>query len=164
MDKAALLAQVINHVKELRKNAAEATKGMLVPTDVDEVRVEQQTDGVGESSYVIRASLCCDYKQELLNDLRQALETLPLKTMRAEIATLGNRMVNVFVISACDGGKFKETDEGQLLASSVRQVLMSVLDKFYASEEFSSRNALSSKRRRVSFFNSVNSSSAGNLW
>lgn len=55
MDKAALLAEVINHVKELRKNAAEATKDMLVPSDIDEVRVEQETDGVGEASYTIRA-------------------------------------------------------------------------------------------------------------
>lgn len=163
MDKAALLAEVINHVKELRKNATEATKGMLVPMDVDEVRVEQQTD-VGESSHIIRAFLCCDFKHELLNDLRQALEALPLKTVRAEIATFGNRMVIVFLITGCDEEKFQDGEGGQFLASSVRQALMSVLDKFYASEEFSSRNALSSKRRRVSLFSNANSSSVGDLW
>lgn len=165
MDKAALLAEVINHVKELRKSATEATKGMLVPMDVDEVRVEQQTDAAGESSHIIRAFLCCDFKHELLNDLRQALEALPLKTVRAEIATFGNRMVNVFLITGCDEEKLEDNNEGvQFLVSSVRQALMSVLDKFYASEEFSSRNALSSKRRRVSLFSSANSSSVENLW
>lgn len=164
MDKAALLAEVINHVKELRKSATEATKGMLVPMDVDEVRVEQQTDA-GESSHIIRAFLCCDFKHELLNDLRQALEALPLKTVRAEIATFGNRMVNVFLITGCDEEKLEDNNEGgQFLVSSVRQALMSVLDKFYASEEFSSRNALSSKRRRVSLFSSANSSPVENLW
>lgn len=163
MDKAALLAEVINHVKELRKSATEATKGMLVPMDVDEVRVEQQTDA-GESSHMIRAFLCCDFKHELLNDLKQALEALPLKTVRAEIATFGNRMVNVFLITGSDEKKLEDSEGGQFLASSVRQALMSVLDKFYASEEFSSRNALSSKRRRVSLFSSANSSSVGNLW
>lgn len=164
MDKAALLAEVINHVKELRKSASEATEGMLVPMDVDEVRVEQETDA-GESSHIIRAFLCCDFKHELLNDLRQALEALPLKTVRAEIATFGNRMVNVFLITGCDEEKLEGNNGGgQFLVSSVRQALMSVLDKFYASEEFSSRNALSSKRRRVSLFGSANSSSVGNLW
>ncbi|KAL3509219.1 hypothetical protein ACH5RR_028620 [Cinchona calisaya] len=164
MDKAALLAEVVNHVKELRKKAAEATKGMLVPTDMDEVRVEQQTDGTSEDSYTIRAFLCCDYKQELLSDLRQALETLPLKTVRAEIATLGSRMVNVFEMTGYDQGNAEDSEGRQLLANSVRQALSSVLDKFYASEEFLSRNVLSSKRRRVSLFTSASSSSVENFW
>lgn len=165
MDKAALLAEVINHVKELRKKATEATKGMLVPTDTDEVRVEEhQADAAGEASYTIRAFLCCDYKHELLSDLRQALETLPLKTVSAEIATLGSRMVNVFEMTGSDQGNLENSEGRELLVNSVRQALRSVLDKFYASEEFLSRNALSSKRRRVSLFNASSSSSLENFW
>ncbi|KAI3457147.1 hypothetical protein Pfo_013810 [Paulownia fortunei] len=165
MDKAALLAEVINQVKELRRSVAEATNGTLVPTDIDEVKVEEQEDLNDGTSFSIRASLCCDFKHELLSDLREALEALPLKAVRAEIATLGSRMVNIFVISGRnEGANVEDGEGGQLLVNSVHQALRSVLDKFYASEEFSSRNTLSSKRRRVSFFSSSNSTSLGDIW
>uniref|UniRef100_A0A5B6YQI4 Putative transcription factor bHLH30-like n=1 Tax=Davidia involucrata TaxID=16924 RepID=A0A5B6YQI4_DAVIN len=164
MDKASLLAEVINHLKEVRKNAAEVTKGILIPMDIDEIRVEQQEDGSDGVSFSIRASLCCDYKHEILSDLRQALDALHLKTLRAEIATLGGRMMNVFVINCCKEENIKDTEGRQLLASSVRQAMRSVLDKFYASQEFSSRTTLSNKRRRVSFFDSSSPSSLGDFW
>ncbi|KAJ8568005.1 hypothetical protein K7X08_020727 [Anisodus acutangulus] len=165
MDKAALLAKVIGHIKELRVNAAEATKSVLVPTDIDEVKVEQQAEGSDGATYSVKASLCCDYKHELISDLRQALNTLPLKTLRAEVATLGSRMVSVFVITEGNEGNIEDTERCQLLVTSVRQALRSVLDKFYASEEFSSRSStLSSKRRRVSLLNSSSSSSLGDFW
>ncbi|KAL2496803.1 transcription factor bHLH [Forsythia ovata] len=164
MDKAALLAEVINKVKELRGNVAEATKGTLVSTNVDEVKVEQQGDGHDGASFSIRASLYCDYRHEILSDLRVALESLPLKTMRAEIATLGSRMVNVFVVTGCNTVNVENTEDCQPLIDSVRQALKAVLDKFYASEEFTSRNIVSSKRRKVSFLSPSNSSSLGDFW
>ncbi|XP_058219596.1 transcription factor AIG1-like [Rhododendron vialii] len=164
MEKASLLAEVVNHLKELRRNATEATDGMLVPTDIDEVKVEQQEDGSDGASCAIRASLCCDHKYEILSDLRQALDALHLQTVRAEIATFGGRMIYVFIISCCKEKKMEDIEECRLLASSIRHTMRSVLDKFYASEEISSRNTLSNKRRRVPFFESSISSSIGDLW
>lgn len=165
MDKAALLAEVINKVKELRGNVTEATRGTLVPTDIDEVRVEQEADQHDGASFSIRASLCCDYRHEILSDLRLTLESLPLKTVKAEIATLGSRMVNVFVMTGCNTENVKNSSEDcQPLIDSVRQALKSVLDKFYASEEFTSRNMISSKRRKVPFFSPINSSSLEDFW
>ncbi|KAK4368997.1 hypothetical protein RND71_012789 [Anisodus tanguticus] len=165
MDKVALLAKVIGHIKELRVSAAEATKSVLVPTDIDEVKVEQQAEGSDGATYSVKASLCCDYKHELISDLRLALNTLLLKTLRAEVATLGSRMVSVFVITEGNEGNIEDTERCQLLVTSVHQALRSVLDKFYASEEFSSRSStLSSKRRRVSLLNSSSSSSLGDFW
>lgn len=164
MDKASLLTEVINRLKELRRSASEATKGILVPMDIDEVKVEQQEDNSDGASYSIKVSLCCEYKQEVLSDLRQALDTLHLKTVNEEIATLGSRMMNLFVITGCKEGNIKDTEGCQILANSVHQALRSVLDKFYASEEFSASNSLSNKRRRVSFFNSSSSSSLGDIW
>lgn len=161
MDKASLLAEVIDHLKQLRRNAADATKGILVPMDIDEVRVEQQDDGSGEDSCSIKASICCEYKHEVLSDLRQALGALDLKTVRAEIATLGSRMINLFVITDCKQESIKDTEGCQLFANSIRQALRSVLDEFHASEEFTTNSALSNKRRRVSLFNSSNESSLG---
>lgn len=145
MEKAALLGEVINQVKLLRQSVCEATEGrsVLIPSDMDEMKVEEEEDG--SKSICIRASLCCDFRQDLLTDLKEALEGLPLKTIRAEIATLGTRMVNVFVMSAPHQDK-------QLLLHNVRQALRSVLDKFYASEDYSSRDTPSKRRRSTSFF------------
>ncbi|XP_061362024.1 transcription factor bHLH106-like [Gastrolobium bilobum] len=75
MDKATLLAKVISRVKELKKNAAEASKGFLIPMDADEVKVEPSYDG----SMSYRASVCCDYRPELLSELTQTLEALQLQ-------------------------------------------------------------------------------------
>nr|GLL45481.1 transcription factor bHLH30-like [Ipomoea trifida] len=164
MDKAALLAKVISQIKELRASAAEATKEILVPMDRDELRVEPQIGEFEGALYSIKASLSCEYKHELLSDLRQALDNLSLKTARAEIATLGSRMVSVFVIIENEGNiEHEDTERREFLASSIRQALRSVLDKFYASEELSSRNALSSKRQRASFLNPSSSSSLGDF-
>ncbi|KAL7000546.1 hypothetical protein U1Q18_001697 [Sarracenia purpurea var. burkii] len=164
MDKASLLAEVVNHLKELRINAAEAANGILVPMDIDELRVEQE-DGSDGASCSIRVSLCCDYKHEILSDLRQALDSLHLKTARAQIATLGSRMIYVSVIPCCiESNKTEESERCQLLATSIRHTLKSVLDKCYATEEILSRNTLSNKRRRIPFFDSSNSSSLGDLW
>lgn len=152
MDKACLLGEVINQVNLLRESAAEASKGTMIPTDIDEVKVEEEEDPNDVASVSIRASLCCDFKHELLCDLKEAVEALPLKDVRAEISTLGSRMVNVFVISGLKG-------QVQPIVDSIREAFRSVLDKFYASEEFISSRNSSSKRRRVSFFASSSSSS-----
>ncbi|KAI3735998.1 hypothetical protein L6452_15528 [Arctium lappa] len=161
MDKASLLAEVISHLKQLRRTATETTKGVLIPMDIDEVKVEQQDDNsLDESSYSIRASLCCEYKQEVLCDLKEALDGLHLKTIRAEIATLGSRMMNLFVIT----GSKDDVKNIKDVMSAVRQALKSVLDKFYASQEFSDSNTLSNKRRRMSFFTPSDSSSLGDFW
>ncbi|XAR72561.1 hypothetical protein NMG60_11019246 [Bertholletia excelsa] len=164
MDKASLLAETITRVKELRRNAAEATKGVLLPMDTDEVKVEKEDHGSDGAACAIKASLCCDYKYEILSDIRQSLDALHLKTLRAEIATLGSRMICVLVLACCKEENSEGIERCQLLANSVRHTLRSVLDKFYASEEFSSRNTLSNKRRRVAFFDSSSSSSLGDFW
>lgn len=159
MDKAALLAEVISQVKELKKNATEASKGFLIPTDTDEVRVEPLNDEAEDGKFHFRASLCCDYRPELLSDLRQALDALHLNIVNAEISTLGGRVKNVFFFSSYIEEKDNDADARQLLASSIHQALSSVLDKVSTSLEYSPRTTLPSKRRRISFFDSSSSSS-----
>nr|WIE96139.1 basic helix-loop-helix transcription factor [Loropetalum chinense var. rubrum] len=158
MDKATLLAEVISQVKELKKNATEASKGLLIPTDSDEVRVEPHDDILGDGTFSFRAFLCCDYRPELLSDLRQALDALHLNTVKAEISTLGSRVKNVFIFTSSKEGN-DSAEARQLLATSIHQALSSVLDKVSASPEYSPRTTLPNKRRRVSFFDSSSSSS-----
>lgn len=151
MDKASLLAEVISHLKDLKRKAAEASEDSdcVIPKDIDEVKVEPDHKLVEGRPFSIRASLCCDYKPGLLSDLRQALNALHLIIKRAEIATLGCRMKNVFVMTTSK----EENDEVcRFYARSVCQALRAVLEKFSASEEFL-KSPHSNKRRRVSVFN-----------
>ncbi|XP_058100759.1 transcription factor bHLH30-like [Magnolia sinica] len=155
MDKASLLAEVIGHVKELKRHATEVSNGYIVPTDFDEVRVEPDADGINKGSFSIKASLCCEDRPELLSDLKRTLQALHLKMVRAEISTLGGRVKNVFVMK-CEGNA--NDFEQRIFASSVHQALKAVLDRV-ASPEFSPRTDLSNKRRRMSLFESSSSSS-----
>ncbi|KAK4286095.1 hypothetical protein QN277_002703 [Acacia crassicarpa] len=159
MDKASLLAEVITHLKELKGNAAQACEGLMVPKDSDEIRVEEQEGGSNGFPYSIRASLCCEYKPGLLSDIRQAIEALHMMIVKAEIATLGGRMKNVFVIISCKEHNDIEEDSEyrQFLAGSVHQALKSVVDRFSASQDLLGIR----KRRRISVFNS---SSLAEFW
>lgn len=150
MDKASLLAEVIRHLKELKKTAAQACEGLMIPKDSDEIRVEEQEGGPNGFPYSFRASLSCEYKPGLLSDIRQALDALHLMIMRAEIATLGGRMKNVLVIISCKEQNIEDAAYRQFLAGSVHQAIRSVLDRFSSSQDlFGTR-----KRRRISIFSS----------
>ncbi|GMH12621.1 hypothetical protein Nepgr_014462 [Nepenthes gracilis] len=155
MDKASLLAKVINHLKGLKKNAAEAMGGLIIPLDADEVIIEELSDVSDRTGFSIKASICCDYRCEILSDLRQALDSLHLRMVSAEIATLNGRMKNIFVMTAFEeAAAIEDIEDYKYLSSScVHQALKSVLEKFSSSKQLSSRDLLSNKRRRVSFLN-----------
>lgn len=155
LDKASLLAEVIKRVKELKKHATQVSKGHVVPTDVDELIVEPEGDGTDGGIFSIKASLCCEDRPELLFDLKQTLQALHLKTVSAEISTLGGRIKNVLEIT--HEGNANEIEQ-RVFASSIHQSLKAVLDRV-ASPEFSPRTMLSNKRRRISLFDSSCSSS-----
>lgn len=150
MDKASLLAEVIRHLKELKMSATQACEGLMIPKDNDEIRVEEQEGGSYGFPYSIKASLSCEYKPGLLSDIRQALDALHLMIMKAEIATLGGRMKNDFVIISCKEQYIKDAEYRQFLAGSVHQAIRSVLDRFSSSQDLLGTR----KRRRVSIFSS----------
>lgn len=156
MDKATLLAEVINQVKELKKNAIEASKGLLIPMDNDEVKVETHDNGAGDGTLSFKASLCCDYRPELLSDIRQAVDSLQLKMVDAQISTLGCRLKVVTFLTCC---RDKNADEPELLTNSIHQALNFVLEKGSILPEYSPRTTLQNKRRRVTFLESSSSTS-----
>lgn len=155
-------------MKELKENVASVTDGVLVPSDVDDVKVEEEdlsSDGI---SFGLRASLCCDFKHQLLSDLKEALEAMSMKMVKAEIATLESRMINVFIIARSNDDEPPNGEHGEggkVAIESVRQALRSVLEKFYASEEFTATNTTSGKRRRSNSFSSpMNSTCMEDIW
>ncbi|KAA8519675.1 hypothetical protein F0562_013880 [Nyssa sinensis] len=145
-------------VRQLKKNATEASKGLLIPMDADEVRVEPHEDGTGDGTLSVRASLCCDYKPELLSDLRRALGALHLNIAKAEVSTLGGRVKNLFIFTSNKERNGNDPKAHQHLVTSVHQALSSILDKVSTSSEYSPRTTLPNKRRRISFFDSSSSS------
>ncbi|KAJ8761507.1 hypothetical protein K2173_001641 [Erythroxylum novogranatense] len=160
MDKATLLAEVISYLKQLKKNAMEVNVGLLMPMGDDEVKVEAYDDGSGDGTSSFVASLCCDYRPSLLSDIRQAIETLQLKMVNAEISTLAHRLKVEFVFSSCRNNNVVDDAEArQLLRKSIHRALTAVLEKGPASPDYSPRTTLPNKRRRMAFFDSSSSSS-----
>ncbi|XP_051135399.1 transcription factor bHLH30-like isoform X2 [Andrographis paniculata] len=146
MDKAALLAEVVSQVKRLKMAAAQASEGLHIPTDSDavEVAVVENNVGDGNGEVLLEARLCCEYRPELLADIRRAMDGLPARVLKCEISSLGGRMKTVFLV-ACDGSAAAR----ECAAGSVRQVFGDVLDKVSASAEYD-RLVFPRKRQRLS--------------
>ncbi|XP_075486540.1 transcription factor bHLH30-like [Primulina tabacum] len=151
MDKATLLAEVISQVKQMKKTAACASEGLHIPMDHDEVKVEEFEDNQNNDlqTFSLKASLCSDYRPDLLSDLRQSIDGLPVKLLRAEISTLGGRIKNVFFLAASEEGP----EARDVLISSVHSALINILGKDSASVEYT-RSLFPRKRPMASYFES----------
>ncbi|KAJ3701165.1 hypothetical protein LUZ61_004870 [Rhynchospora tenuis] len=160
LDKAALLAEVINHVTLLKATATEQAKGYTIPSDIDEVTIlcEPQTANTTNTSFLIYASICCDDSPELYTELKQSLRNLHARVVRAEISSLSGRVKIIFVIMPEKGGGNDEVGKN-ILVESVQHALRSALEKVNSSIEFMPRASLLNKRRKVSHFESSSSSS-----
>ncbi|KAJ4801707.1 Basic helix-loop-helix (bHLH) DNA-binding family protein [Rhynchospora pubera] len=96
MDKAALLGEVVRHVRELRCKADDMTVGVLVPNECDEVGVEGRENYEGdEASSRVKAWVCCADRPGLMSDLSRAVRSVRARAVRAEMATVGGRTRSV---------------------------------------------------------------------
>jgi hypothetical protein len=96
IDKASLLAKAVERVRDLKQRLAgvgEAAPAHLFPTEHDEIVV------LASGGAVFEASVCCDDRSDLLPELIETLRALRLRTLRAEMATLGGRVRNVLVLA-----------------------------------------------------------------
>ncbi|KAG8098727.1 hypothetical protein GUJ93_ZPchr0013g33821 [Zizania palustris] len=106
IDKASLLAKAVERVRDLKQRMAgigEAAPAHLFPTEHDEI-VVLASGGGGGGAAVFEASVCCDDRSDLLPELIETLRALRLRTLRAEMATLGGRVRNVLVLARDAGG------------------------------------------------------------
>ncbi|CAL4919712.1 unnamed protein product [Urochloa decumbens] len=112
IDKASLLAKAVERVRDLKQRVAgvgEAAPAAahLFPTEHDEIVVLASSGGA-----VFEASVCCDDRSDLLPELIETLRALRLRTLRAEMATLGGRVRNVLVLARdVDGGGGVDGDD-----------------------------------------------------
>lgn len=130
-DKASLLAEVIQHVKELKRQTSAIAETSPIPTEVDELMVDASTDEEGR--FVVKASLCCEDRPDLLQDLIKTLKALKMKTLKAEITTLGGRVRNILFITGEDeeDSESMEQQQQQLQysISSIEEALKAVMEK-----------------------------------
>jgi len=162
MDKAALLAEVITHVKKLKATAARIRDHCAVPADADDVAVElvQGAPPSTTGGVLVKATLSCADGADVFAEVKQALRPLRQSVVGSEVTTLGGRVRFTFVImsSSSSCGNSGGGDVGAVVAS-VHQALQSVLDRANSALEFAPRASLLNKRRRVSTFESSSCSS-----
>lgn len=144
-DKASLLAEVIQHVKELKRQTSLIAESSPVPTEIDELSVDNASDEDGK--FIIKASLCCEDRSDLLPDLIKTLKALRLKTLKAEITTLGGRVRNVLFITSEDDDVVLDQQQ-QYSITSIQEALKSVMEKAAGGGD-DSASAASVKRQRT---------------
>ncbi|RVW45554.1 Transcription factor bHLH30 [Vitis vinifera] len=148
-DKASLLAEVIQHVKELKRQTSLIAESSPVPTEMDELTVDTSDE---DGKFVIKASLCCEDRTDLLPDLIKTLKALRLRTLKAEITTLGGRVKNVLFItgeedssSSGENQQQQQQQQQQYSISSIQEALKAVMEKTGGDESSSG----SVKRQRT---------------
>ncbi|KAL4272357.1 hypothetical protein GQ457_13G010680 [Hibiscus cannabinus] len=139
-DKASLLAKVVQRLRELKQEALEIAELETLPSETDEIKIlscDYSTDGTS----TFKASLCCEDRSNLLPELIQILNSLHLKTRRAEMATLGGRTRNILVVEA-------EKDQGIESAHFLQNALKSLLERTNPSHRSKRRGALDERNNR----------------
>ncbi|KAL1343732.1 hypothetical protein HN51_030065 [Arachis hypogaea] len=165
-DKASLLAEVIQHVKELKRQTSMIAETSSVPTESDELTVDDASDEDGK--LVIKASLCCEDRSDLLPELIKTLKSMKLRTLKADITTLGGRVKNVLFITAEQDYYSSSTanedhhhqhdhnNSYQYCISSIQEALKAVMEKSNGGvgNEPGSSSA-SVKRQRTNIISSI---------
>ncbi|KAL2542662.1 Transcription factor bHLH [Abeliophyllum distichum] len=126
-DKASLLAEVIQHVKELKRQTSLIAESSPVPTEVDEVTVDNELYEDGK--FVVKVSLCCDDRSDLLPDLIKTLKDLRLRTLKAEITTLGGRVKNVLFITREEDSNGDYQEQQEYSITSIQEALKGVMER-----------------------------------
>jgi hypothetical protein len=138
MDKAALLGEVVRHVRGLRSEADAAAAGaaVAVPGEGDEVGVEEgqqhcRCHGAGGEKAAtntrrVRAWVCCADRPGLMSELGRAVRSVSARAVRAEIATVGGRTRSVLELDV--GGQHDGegvSSSRPALQAALRAVLLS---------------------------------------
>ena len=150
---------MIQHVKELKRQTSLIVEMSTVPTESDELTVDAIDE---DGKFVIKASLCCEDRSDLLPDLIKTLKALRLRTLKAEITSLGGRVKNVLVITGDEDNSNSNTHNGeqsmqqqqqQFCISSIQEALKAVMEKSGGGDESASGNV---KRQRTTTNNNIN--------
>lgn len=124
-DKASLLAHVVQRVKELNQQTSQIMQfDQTMPSESDEVAVTHDEDFHGKS--VVRASLCCEDRVDLIPELIDVIKSMNLIPLRAEMVTLGGRIKNVIVFK---GEKNSMDESGLFLRDELKRLVLSSVNR-----------------------------------
>ncbi|KAJ0983895.1 hypothetical protein J5N97_002251 [Dioscorea zingiberensis] len=140
MDKASLLGKVVEQVKELKRKTMDIDKSYAIPSATNEVIVESKCDDEVISDnkvFFIKASVCCDDRPDLFASMINAFQVLNVRTVRADMMSLGGRVHIVFIL--CN----KEGQESTVCLSSLMESIRQALTRVVSSD------VASGKRRRL---------------
>ena len=99
---------------ELKRQTSELHQheNLMIPSENDEFTVYIHNSNNNEcdnnnknnnENNLLKASLCCEDRPDLFSDINGVLNSLNLKTVRAEISSLGGRIQSVFMVSSDNG-------------------------------------------------------------
>ncbi|CAL9127674.1 unnamed protein product [Musa textilis] len=141
-DKASLLAKVVERMKDLKQRVEEITDAQCFPSETDEIVVLPSSASISGQRSVFEASFCCEDRSDLLPELIDTLRSLRLKTLRAEIATLGGRVRNVLILAKeNEASEEEEEEEDEPGGALLRDALKALVDRPHPAERC--------KRRRL---------------
>ncbi|XP_074589358.1 transcription factor bHLH51-like [Curcuma longa] len=145
MDKACLLGKVIDQVKELKRKVSDISQVSRVPKEVNDVSVEcsisHHHDDNDDEDLYMKASVCCEDRPDLFAQLTEAFQRLGLRTIKAEVVSLGGRTHSAFLLC------LEDRKQTACLSSSMES-LRRALDAI-ASKNKDVPSEFSSKRRRM---------------
>ncbi|XP_057439943.1 transcription factor bHLH30-like [Lotus japonicus] len=166
-DKASLLAEVVEHVKRLRKQADDAAAVTAAavtssssssesvisaaegepwpfPGESDEATVKCCDGEDGEVLRRVTATVCCEDRPGLNRDLTQAIRSVRAKAVRAEMMTVGGRSKSVVVI------QWPPEGEGEEVGALERALKAVIENRAFVGSEMG-RVVLGQKRARDSY-------------
>ncbi|GJV12074.1 putative transcription factor bHLH107 [Tanacetum coccineum] len=109
-DKASVLAETVNHLKELKtiitnitssQEDGDSRPSIFIPGENDEATVNYCNNGV-------QATICCDDRADLNQNLMEAIQSVGGKVVKAEIATVGGRTKVEVVVEWPECNRAKE--------------------------------------------------------
>ncbi|MFS7968807.1 putative transcription factor bHLH family [Helianthus anomalus] len=156
MDKARLLGKVIEQVKQLNSETKELSKVLTIPTHLDEVIIDLDLNTMEPNSDVfIRASVCCEDRAELFSEIKQALKSLRLTMVQADMTSLGGRIVCNFILCVTNNNTNKED------ITTLKESLKLLLGRIVASSSWTMSSHYRIKSKRQRFFCSSNYETCG---
>ncbi|CAN4090020.1 unnamed protein product [Withania somnifera] len=167
-DKASLLAEAVRCVRELKKTISElgaATtmseddndnnedhttfkKKLMFPSESDELKIgycssnNNNTEN-SDGTLLVKASICCEDRPDIMMELRRSLSTVQGKVVRAEMSTVGGRIKCILWLEMLENG----CKEGLLV--QLRRALKVVMEKANFGPQNMGQDKLGNKRPRL---------------
>ncbi|GAB2295615.1 hypothetical protein Dimus_029771 [Dionaea muscipula] len=132
-EKATLLTKVVEKVRELNQQTLEMLteqQEVCIPSDTDDLAVSCATgEATNDGKLILKASLCCEDHGDLLLDLISTLNSLRLKTLRAEMSVVGGRIRNILVVSVETDDQGHGDDDDDDNVTLLRNALGGIIER-----------------------------------